>query len=441
MVNRVTEAYLAMSAEPESPFRTAGHRLPLVPSFGKVYGARQFARPLFVPEEQVRAAAADLARLLDLIMSLPDRLYGGDVARLCADLGMAERAAALAVAGRARGSTPVYCRPDLFYDGSSFTCLELNTGSELGAVDWTEVNEAYLRLPEFRAFADEYRLGYVDIGREIAAVLRALASPVTGGADPVVALLDVTGVASGYEDNYVSFVEHMAARGIDIRISHIKDLSIHEGKLRLSDGTPVDVALRYFTLEEICAEEQAEEWLEPVLRADEAGGTVFFASLDYGIYSNKGLLAMICEMRDRGELSADEAATIARIMPNTRRVTPELWDECRTRQQELVLKPCAGLSGSGVTTGWTASADEWEKAFQQALTEPYIAQDRVEPMFEPLHDGDVLSQWVPVYGLFLFPQGYCGGWVRTLPVGGNSVINFGTGAMFTTLFTFRDEQE
>ena len=439
-MNRVTAAYLAAGAEPDGPLRTAGHHLPFVPSFGKAYGQRQFARPLFVPEEHLRSAAADLTMLHELVVALPDRLFDGDVARLCAELGMGEQLTAFAVAGRARGTTPAYCRPDLFYDGESFKCLELNTGSELGGVDWAELNEAYLRVPEFRAFAEEHKLGFVDIGLEIVTYLRNLAAPITGGhTNPVVAMIDISANMAYYHDHYQSFVEHMAARDIDIRITHIKDVGTRDGKLTVADGTPIDIAMRYFTLDEICADPHAEEWLAPVLKADQDGRTAFFASLDHGIYANKGLFAMICDLRDRGELSGAEAAMVERIMPTTRRVTPALWDECRGRQRELVLKPSSGLSGSGVTVGWTVTAEEWEAAFQHALTEPYVAQDVIEPMLEPVHDGDGLQEWVPVYGMFLFAQGYSGCWVRTLPVGENAVINLGTGAMFSTVFTFTGE--
>ncbi len=438
-VNEVTKAYLAASAEPDSPLRTAGHRLPLAPSYGKVYGARQLARPLFVPEAHVRAAAADLMALHGLVAALPDRLYGGDWARLCAELGMEPRAAALAVAAVARGSTPIYCRPDLFYDGNSFTVLELNTGSELGGPDWAELNLGYLRVPEFRAFADEHRLGYVDIGDQVATYLRALAAPVTGGADPVVAMIDISANMAHYHDHYQSFVVHMAERGIDIRVTHIKDLvTDRDGKLTVG-GTPVDVAMRYFTLEEICADPRAEEWLAPVLHADEAGKTAFFASLDHGIYANKGLFALVCGLRASGGLTADEAAMVDRIVPWTARVTPEMWDQCRMEQRRLVLKPCSGSSGAGVTAGWEVSADDWEAAFKQAFTRPYVVQERIEPMLEPVRDGDTMRQWVPVYGMFVFAEGYAGSWVRTLPVEGRAVINLDTGAVFSGLFTFPDE--
>ncbi|GAB2930772.1 hypothetical protein GCM10027280_17880 [Micromonospora polyrhachis] len=434
----MTKAYLNACADPESPLRTAGSELDLEPTFARVYGQRQLSRPLFVAEGELRQVAADVQALHELLFSLPDRLYGGDVARLCVDLGMSQRATALACAAAAQGRTPLYGRPDLYHDGESFKLLELNTGSELGGVDWAAVNQGYLKLSEFRAFAREQDLSYVDTGEEIARYLRRLAAPVTGGADPVVALVDISTNMATYLDNYVSFVEHMAPHGIDIRICHISELGSQDGKLTV-DGTPVDVAMRYFTLEEICADPRAEEWLAPVLRAHQAGRTIFFASLDYGIYANKGILALVSELRQQGGLSPDEAAMVDRILPWTRRVTPAIWEHCRDNRERLVLKPAVGASGAGVTIGWDVTPDEWAAAFEKASTTPYIVQERVAPAPEPVPDGDTLVDWLPAWGVFVFEQGYAGNFIRALPADAGTVINEATGSAFTCVFSYPGE--
>lgn len=436
-MNSVTEAYLAACARPDSPLQTAGLRLPLTPYFAAVYGKRQLARPLFVPEGPVRQAADDLLILHKLLQSLPNRLFDGDVGALCSALGMSPRVAALAVAGARHGSTPPYGRPDLYYDGTSFTLLEMNSGSELAGVDWGEINEAYLRIPEFAAFAEAHRLGYVDVGDRVAMYLRELAAPITGGADPVVAMIDISDNMTKYEAHYHSFVSHMAPRGIRVLVTHIADVGTKNGKLTV-DGTPVDVAMRYFTLEEISASPHAEEWLAPVMRANEAGTTILFASLDHGIYANKGTLAMVWQLREEGALSADEAAVVDRIMPWTRRATPDLRPYAEEHRDELVLKPCNGLGGVGVVIGWTSTPEQWTAALDAAQTRPYILQARADVVAERVPQGEGLSDWLPVFGLFVFEQGYAGCYVRALPVEGGAVINEGTGAAFTSLFTIPD---
>ncbi|MEV4511079.1 hypothetical protein AB0K00_19150 [Dactylosporangium sp. NPDC049525] len=434
-MNRVTEAYLAAFPGTSQPLPAVGRELPLEPAFGGVYGTRMLSRPLFVPDADLRRAAADLRTVIDLVASLPDRLFDGDRRRLCAQLGVDARATELACAPGAR--TPLYARPDLYHDGTGFRLLELNAGSELGGVDWAAINDAYLRLPDFRRFAAEHDLRHVDIGEEIATYLRRLAAPVTGGADPVVALTDISKTMATYHANYVSFVEHMADRGIDIRITHIADLVERDGRLHV-DGTPVDVVMRYFTLEEFCAEPQAEEWLAPVLRAQDKGTVVFFASFDHGITANKGSLALVSQLRDDGRLSAEEAAAVDRILPWTRRLTPELLPRCRADRQRLVLKPGSGSSGAGVTAGWEVTDAEWEQALTAALAGSFVVQERVSGAPETVPDGAGTSDWLPVWGVFVFEQGYAGTLIRVSRVDAGAVVNEATGSAFSCAFTYPD---
>lgn len=458
-MNRMTSAYLQACAEPGSELGTAGSRLRFEHFFGKTWGARQLTRPLFVPESDVLQAAADLHALHELMYTLPDRLFDGDIGKLCAELGMDEQVAALACAAAATSHTPLYARPDLYYDGDRFTLLELNSGTECGGVDATAINQAYLELPEFRSFADEHELGYVDTGEEIATYLRELAAPITGGRDPVVALIDISMNMDMWLDYYRAFAAHMADRGVEIKISHIADLGSRDGKLTV-DGTPIDVTLRYFTLEEICAESRAQEWLAPVLRAHEDGKTAFIASLDHGIYANKGMLALVSELRERGELSAAEAEMVDRILPWTRRVSPAVRDRCRAERERLLLKPSVGGGGHGVTTGWNVTDAEWEAAFDDALHSPYVVQLRADVMLEPMPDTDGtggsdrtdgsdggtdgpvtgVTDWLPVYGMFVFESGYAGTFIRAHPATGRAVVNASTGATFSSIFTYQGER-
>lgn len=439
-MNRVTGAYLAAFQDASPPVPAYGRSLPLEPAYADAHGSRLLSRPLFLPESALRQVAADLRTVIDLVTSLPDRLYGGDRRRLCEELGMDARATDLACAVPPGAGTPLYARPDLYFDGTGFRLLELNAGSELGGVDWSAINEGYLRLPQFRAFAEEHGLGFVDTGREIATYLRRLAAPVTGGADPVVALTDISKNITRYRAWYESFVHHMAARGIDMRITHIADLVERDGRLHV-DGTPVDVVMRYFTLEEFCAEPRAEEWLAPVLRAQDKGTVVFFASFDHGITANKGNLALVSQLRDEGRLSAAEAAAVDRVLPWTRRLTPDLLPHCRQERQHLVVKPGSGSSGDGVTIGWEVDEEQWAAALTAAaLDGRFVAQERVDGALEVVPDGDGTSQWLPVWGVFVFEQGYAGTFMRASRAGAGSVINEATGAAFTCSFTYPDPQ-
>ena len=80
----------------------------------------------------------------------------------------------------------------------------------------------------------------------------------TGGLDP----------ATLYE----SFQAVMANVGLEVLLAEVHQLTTSNGKLHL-DGRPIDVALRYFTLGQACEDPNAEELIDPILRAHDAGET------------------------------------------------------------------------------------------------------------------------------------------------------------------------
>ena len=84
-------------------------------------------------------AARDVADLYDLIASLPDRLFDGDLQRYCGVIGLDDRSYRVMSRG-ATGTPARHCRPDMIYDGSSYRLIELNSGSELGGSDTWELN-------------------------------------------------------------------------------------------------------------------------------------------------------------------------------------------------------------------------------------------------------------------------------------------------------------
>src|SRR5258705_5415207 len=90
-MNRVTEAYLAAFTGASPLVPAYGRELPLEPAYARAHGTRMLSRPLFLPESALRLVAADLRTVIELVASLPERLYDGDRRRLCLDLGMDAR--------------------------------------------------------------------------------------------------------------------------------------------------------------------------------------------------------------------------------------------------------------------------------------------------------------------------------------------------------------
>jgi hypothetical protein len=438
MTNHVTDAYIDECMSPDSRLRDVVKSCAFPQRYFECFGTRMMPRPFFISEQEIRGSAGDLADLFEILVSLPERLFDGDMERYCDELGIDKRRAALMQ--RFSGSRPtLFGRSDLYHDGTSFKLLEFNVGSQLGGIDQAQVLPALLESADFRAFADEHALGHVHTGRQIAAALRAAAEPVTAGAEPVVALLEADGAVEHLKPLLLSFVEMLQGSGIDIRIGEVSQVRYQDGKLYMG-STPIDVVLRYFSVNQICQDPNGEDAVEPILRAHEEGGTVLLTTLNSFLFSSKGCLALLSDPQWNGALSAEETALVDRFLPWTRNLVAgstrvgadlvDLLDHCRAQRDDLLLKPRNDFGGRGIVTGWDVSDAEWKDALQTACESDYTVQRRVVPRHEPVVDPATgrLEDWMAVWSTFLTPDGYAGSHIRALPAGHSGIIGRGANA-------------
>jgi hypothetical protein len=419
-------------------------------AFGASCDQRLLPRPFFVSEAEILTFTDDLIALFDVLVSLPQRLFDGDVTRYADALGIDARRAA--VMTRLNGRPTLYGRADLYHDGTSFKLLELNLGSELGGTDRAEISRTLLEVDAFRAFAEEHRLGYVHTGRQVARALRKAAEPLTGGADPVVAFVESDGGLPDYLHLVLSFQEMMRGLGIEVLLGEVSQVSSKGGRLFLH-GRPIDVVLRYFTANEVVADADGERVVEPIFRAHEEGGVVLWTTMQSALHANKGSLALLSDSRWRDAFSEEEAALVDRVVPWTRTLTDgpvdvggetvDLVEYCRDQREELIIKPRAGFGGKGIVVGWQATEPEWKDALVGCLDEGYVVQHRVRPRTEPVVDPatGVVEDWVAAWDAFLTPDGYAGSHIRALPSGEGAVIGMGASARCRTtgVFTYPTE--
>lgn len=429
----VTRDYLDECQLPGSQLRDIVRKAEFPPRYSECCGTRMMPRPFFIAEQEIRGSANDLIEIFDLLVTLPDRLFGGDVAKYCEHLGIGTRQASL-MRRIATGRPALFGRCDLYHNGASLRLLEFNIGSQVGGIDQSQVAPALLAVPSFLAFAEQHGLGYVHTGQQIARAIRVAAQPVTGGAEPVVALLEADGALAQIMPLMRSFEETLRGCGIDVRLGEVGQAHERGGKLFL-DGVPIDVVLRYFSADQICADPRGEEVLEPVLRAHEQGGTVLLTTLDSLLFSSKGCLALLSDPRWRAALSADESWLVDRVLPWTRDLvdgradvngqTVDLLDYCRANRERLLLKPLHSSSGRGIVCGWNASDREWEEALLGCRSRNYVTQERVIPRRELAVDPDTgkMQEWAACWSIFVTPDGYAGSHIRALPAGNDSVIS------------------
>ncbi|MDQ1738712.1 MAG: hypothetical protein QOE53_364, partial [Pseudonocardiales bacterium] len=411
MTDAVTERYIERCLDRSSTLRSAVADAVLGQRYLECFGDRLMPRPFFVPETEIRQAADDLTDLFRVLLSLPERLFNGDLAAYCATVGFDCRQ--LGLMRRLGGKPPeLYGRSDLYHDGSGFKLLEFNVGSQLGGIDQSQVMPAVLRVPAFRDFAAEHRLGYVHTGQQIARSLRAAAAQVGATDSPVVALLEADGALRSLMPLMLSFQEMLAGCGIDLRLGEVSQVVNKGGKLYL-DGSPVDVVLRYFSAKQLASGQAGAAAVEPILQAHEAGGTVLLTTLESLLYASKGCLAILSDPYWRPAFSRDEQELFDRVLPWTRLVidtetdvdgdSVKLLDYCRAHREELILKPCDDHGGRGITVGWMVDDRDWADALDSAVSQMYIVQQRVRQRLEPVVNPATgqLEDWVACWSTFL----------------------------------------
>jgi hypothetical protein len=431
MTDRVTSSYLDRCLAGDrgllDVMKHARARFPA--ALAASCGDQLLPRPMFMDQAEMQACADALIRLFDLLVSLPDRLFDGDFGRYCQAINISPRNAALIK--RFPGPPALYGRADMYHDGHSLKLLEYNLDSVIGGTERSEISRLLLEVDAFRDFAGEHGLCYVHTGERVAQVLRQAAEPVTGGGTPVVAYVEWDGVLAGYMHLVLSFQEMMKRLGLDLVIGEISQLRSKAGRLFLH-GKPVDVVLRYFSIDDITASPRGEDAVEPIFRAHEEGKVVLWTTMRSWQVFSKGCLALLSGSRSRDAFSPQERDLIDSILPWTRALANDagdcrdVIDQCRDNRDDLILKPYGGYGGVGIIAGWKASDREWKQALLRAARDGgYVVQRRVVPRNEPVVNPatGAVENWLAVWDTYLTPGGYAGSRIRSLPAGDHGVIN------------------
>ena len=430
--NAITRLYVEDCREARSPLRFAAHELALPETYAQSYGKLLLDRPLFVPEQEIAGFAEDLARVFSIMVSLPDRLFGGDLRAYCAALGIQDCLAELMCHGP-QEPPPLHARADAYHDGDSFKLLELNVGSELGGTDAAQMNRAFLRVPAFAAFAERHELGYVDTTARVAKALRRVAETVTTD-EPVIALVESTGGLAAHEHVFAAVREAMLDHGVDLMLGEIHELGERNGKITLR-GAPVDVILRYFVASELVGDPDGKHMVDLLTRAHADGRTVLFTPLSGAAFASKGTLALLHDPHVRKAFTAAERVVVDRVVPWTRLLGAhrqeagdhaELLDRCRADRENLVLKPGIGYSGVGTVVGHEATDEQWQQALRDSGSADHVVQRRVRAVGEPVVNSDTgaVEDWVANWGVFVDLDGYAGGFVRALKAVDGAVVSY-----------------
>jgi hypothetical protein len=404
------------------------------------YSGKFLTRPLFLGLQEWQQLQADLANLRSALVSLPDRLFGGDLAAFARAIGMTEVQISAILRSRAPEVTRQF-RADMYADRTGFKVLELNFGSALGGIDASDLCHMMLQHPLLAEFARTHGLGYGDTMRgQVTDMFVETGFP--RDRRPVMATTDWPTSFETLEPFMRHFTGRLKDLGIDAYPCHIKQLELRDGRVWLGER-PVDIIQRLFMLEDLLDNPEAAAMMDPILDAVARGEVKIFTPMDAELYASKGALAMLSDEQNRSKCTPQELASLDRILPWTRMVRPgpvtledgrvvDLVDYAISHRHDLALKPTSLHGGQGVLLGWRSETDPqtWEERVREAVDGPYVIQRRIRPVPElfPTDDGDPVP-WIVNWGVFTMVEGYMGVYARAVPVESDvEVITFGAGA-------------
>ncbi|MFD8143061.1 hypothetical protein [Streptomyces sp. NPDC059708] len=451
---RLTRAYLAGLPAGRAPERSCADS----PLAGDIYGSAFLTRPVFFGREESRDLGARLSGLYDLLLSLPDRLHGGDLRAFTTALGWSpvQTGATLRADGRAR-ELPRSARADLYREEGGFRLLELNGGSPLGGWDIALLNRALLQEPYTASFAARHGLGYTD-GIEVLRGLwrESFPAPGPGGgpdpsAHPFVALLEWPGSYPAMERHLRRMAALLAEQGVEAVPCHLGQVEYRADGVYVT-GRRVDVVHRWFVINDIATPADAA-LLAPLTEAADRGLVHLFTPLENEVYGTKAALALLSDERHRSLFDRAELELIDGLLPWTRLVRDEKVEVCgervdllryaREHREDLVLKASSSHSGLDVLAGWETPAGAWAERVRAAVDGPFILQRRVRPVAEdfPAPGGGAPEPAVLTWGVFLAGRGYGGAYLRGTTEVGAGVISSGRGGRLGTLFLCEDSGE
>jgi hypothetical protein len=213
---------------------------------------------------------------------------------------------------------------------------------------------------------------------------------------PRIAILDWREVPTYSE--FVLFEDYFKSQGYECRIVDPREVEYRNGKLVAGDYT-IDLIYKRVLISELVLLGGIDH---PVVRAVADRAVCMVNPFRCKILHKKASLAVLSDERNADLFTPEERETIDVHIPWTRRVEDrttvhngqpvDLLPYIAKYRENLVLKANDEYGGKGVYLGWETSPEEWEATIQQALSEPFVVQERVELTSEPypsLVDGKV----------------------------------------------------
>jgi hypothetical protein len=393
------------------------------------------AVPFVLDEKELNHLAGISERLLQLILSLPERIFRNDLAAYAQALHVPKNR--LELYSRTFGDNrALAARADVLLSSEGWRFVELNVSGVLGGIDIGIANRLALELDFFKGFCDLEAVAYRDPAHALSKSLKALAdrSPIPAGHSPQMLIMEWSRWLPGIHDHYECIRRLLLSSGFDITVCDENAVSVEHGKL-WQDGRPVDIILRSF--QSFDSDSDLKKMTE-YMDLHRQGGLVCYAPSHAELFMSKSNFALLWNPSYQKHFNADERSFIENYVPETHQL--QHHDVLQAHKNDFIVKAADSWGGEGVYPGWEYDDAAWVQLLASLENRgSYVMQRRVQntPIVMPHIQEGVIAN-IPlnvVWGPLLIDGAYAGMFTRSLPMDRGSVVNGAKGAALGTVFT------
>jgi glutathionylspermidine synthase len=248
--------------------------------------------------------------------------------------------------------------------------------------------DVFYGLPVMREFLHQYEVRYSPARHSVLnALIDAYQQWIGRRELPRIAILDWKEVPSYSE--FVMFAEYFKSQGLECVIADPREVEYRNGRLMAGDFH-ITLIYKRVLISELVAHGGIHQ---PVIQAVRDGNVCMVNPFRCKILHKKASLAVLSDERNSDLFNDAELEAIEAHIPWSCLVEEriasyhgqkiDLLPFILEHREKLVLKPNDEYGGKGIVLGWETDLSDWALAIQNALTDPYIVQERVTIPSEP----------------------------------------------------------
>ncbi len=279
-------------------------------------------------------------------------------------------------------------RLDSFFDlhNDNLQFVEYNAETPAGMAYEDQLVEAFLDLEPMKRFQQYYIVRSFAMRQGLLASLLEAYRQWGGKDSPQIGIIDWADVPTLNEHELCRI--YFEEKGVRSILADPRALEYHDGHLWAGDFR-IDIIYKRV----LCSELIQRMGLDnPIVRALRDRAVCMSNSFSAKLMAKKASFAVLSDERNSHLFDEAQRTAIEAHIPWTRHVEErktmfhgqeiDLLPFIAENRERLVLKPNDEYGGRGVMIGWETSAEDWYRTLQQALTMPYVVQERVHIAYE-----------------------------------------------------------